>query len=93
MPGVQVPQYINGHVCLDMVPLVPLGATMGYAVAILSYYKSLYFGMMADPRVMPDVALMKAFVDDAFAELKRRCVEKSMEASSEEPERKSASGA
>ena len=93
VPGVQVPQYINGHVCLDMVPLVPLGATMGYAVAILSYYKSLYFGMMADPRVMPDVALMKAFVDDAFAELKRRCVEKSAEASSEEPERKSASGA
>src|SRR5271156_876610 len=93
VPGVQVPQYINGHVCLDMVPLVPLGATMGYAVAILSYYKSLYFGLMADPRVMPDVALMKAFVDDAFAELKRRCVQKSMEASSEEPERKSASGA
>jgi diacylglycerol O-acyltransferase len=93
VPGVQVPQYINGHVCLDMVPLVPLGATMGYAVAILSYYKSLYFGMMADPRVMPDVALMKAFVDDVFAELKRRCVQKSMEASSEEPERKSASGA
>ena len=25
---------------------------------------------------MPDVALMKAFVDDAFAELKRRCAEK-----------------
>ncbi|MGA9725272.1 MAG: wax ester/triacylglycerol synthase family O-acyltransferase [Candidatus Binatus sp.] len=92
VPGVQVPQYINGHVCMDMVPLVPLGATMGYAVAILSYYKSLYFGMMADPRVMPDVALMKAFVDDAFAELKRRCAEKSAEKASEEPERRSASG-
>jgi hypothetical protein len=93
VPGVQVPQYINGHVCLDMVPLVPLGATMGYAVAILSYYKSLYFGMMADPRVMPDVALMKAFVDDAFAEMKRRCAEQSAEKSEQEPERKSASGA
>ena len=92
VPGVQVPQYINGHVCLDMVPLVPLGATMGYAVAILSYYKSLYFGMMADPRVMPDVALMKAFVDDAFAEMKRRCAEKSAEKAEQEPERKSASG-
>jgi hypothetical protein len=89
VPGVQVPQYINGHVCQDMVPLVPLGATMGYGVAILSYYRSLYFGMMADPRVMPDVALMKAFVDDAFAELKRRCAERSAEAS-EEPERRSA---
>jgi diacylglycerol O-acyltransferase / wax synthase len=93
VPGVQVPQYINGHVCLDMVPLVPLAATMGYAVAILSYYKSLYFGMMADPRVMPDVALMKAFVDDAFAEMKRRCAEKSAESAEQEPERQLASGA
>jgi len=93
VPGVQVPQYINGHLCLDMVPLVPLGATMGYAVAILSYYKSLYFGMMADPRVMPDVALMKAFVDDAFAEMKRRCAEKTAEKAEQEPERQSASGA
>jgi len=92
VPGVQVPQYINGHVCLDMVPLVPLGATMGYAVAILSYYRHLYFGMMADPRVMPDVALMKAFVDDAFAELKRRCAEKSAEQAAQEPALKSASG-
>ena len=29
-----------------------------------------------EPRVMPDVALMKAFVDDAFEELKRRCAAK-----------------
>jgi len=93
VPGVQVPQYINGHVCMDMVPLVPLGATMGYAVAILSYYRSLYFGMMADPRVMPDVALMKAFVDDAFEELKRRCAEKSAEKAEQEPVQQSAAGA
>jgi hypothetical protein len=32
--------------------------------------------MMAEPRVMPDVALMKAFVDDAFEELKARCAAK-----------------
>lgn len=76
VPGVQVPQFINGHVCLDMIPLIPLAATMGYSVAILSYYRSLYFGMMAEPRVMPDVALMKVFVDDAFAELKARCAAK-----------------
>lgn len=91
VPGVQVPQYINGHVCLDMVPLVPLAATMGYGVAILSYYRSLYFGMMAEPRVMPDVALMKAFVDDAFAELKRRCAEHSAAGIVHEPGLQSAS--
>jgi diacylglycerol O-acyltransferase / wax synthase len=90
VPGVQVPQYVNGHVCLDMVPLVPIGATMGYGVAILSYYKSLYFGMMSDPRIMPDVALMKAFADDAFAELKQRCAEKSAETASPQLALKSA---
>src|ERR1019366_2558110 len=63
VPGVQVPLYVNGHVCVDMIPLVPLGSTLGYAVAIFSYYRNLNFGMTADPRVMPDVALMKAFVD------------------------------
>jgi diacylglycerol O-acyltransferase / wax synthase len=75
VPGVQVAQYLCGHLCLDMVPLVPLGATLGYGVAILSYNQSLYFGMICEPRLMPDVALMKAFVDEAFAELKRRSVE------------------
>jgi diacylglycerol O-acyltransferase / wax synthase len=75
VPGVQVPQYMNGHLCLDMIPLVPLGATLGYGVAILSYNRYLYFGMMAEPRVMPDVELMKRYVDEAFAELKHRCEE------------------
>jgi diacylglycerol O-acyltransferase / wax synthase len=73
VPGVQVPQYLNGHLCLDMIPLVPLGATLGYGVAILSYNRYLYFGMIAEPRVMPDVALMKQYVDEAFEELKHRC--------------------
>src|ERR1700687_4152231 len=91
VPGVQVPQYINDHVCLDMVPLIPLAATMGYSVAILSYYRSLYFGMMAEPRVMPDVALMKVFVDDAFAELKRRCAAKAARASERDAGLESAS--
>ncbi len=37
VPGVQVPQYLLGHKCLDQIPLVPCGATLGYSVAILSY--------------------------------------------------------
>ncbi|MGH7812575.1 MAG: WS/DGAT domain-containing protein, partial [Candidatus Binataceae bacterium] len=76
VPGVQIPLYMNGHMCLDMVPLVPLGAMLGYGVAILSYNGSLYFGMIAAPAVMPDVALMKRFAEDAFADLKRRCAER-----------------
>ncbi len=72
VPGVQVPQYLFGHKCLEQVPLVPCGATLGYGVAILSYNTTLCFGMSADPNLMPDVSLMKFFVDEVFSELKDR---------------------
>jgi diacylglycerol O-acyltransferase len=76
VPGVQVPLYLLGHQCLDLIPLVPLAATVGYGVAMLSYNQNLYFGFSAEPRVMPDVELMRSYVDDAFAELRRRCEER-----------------
>jgi hypothetical protein len=74
VPGVQVPQFLLGHKCLEQVPLVPCGATLGYGVAILSYNSTLCFGMSADPNLMPDVSLMKFFVDEIFAELKERAL-------------------
>jgi diacylglycerol O-acyltransferase / wax synthase len=76
VPGVQVPLYLLGHQCVDMIPLVPLAATVGYGVAMLSYNQNLYFGFAAEPRVMPDVELMRSYVDDAFVELRRRCEER-----------------
>jgi diacylglycerol O-acyltransferase len=69
VPGVMVPQYFAGHQCLDMVGLVPLAANVGYSVAIGSYNQKLYFGMMSEPTSMPDVEVMKAYVDEAFEEL------------------------
>jgi diacylglycerol O-acyltransferase / wax synthase len=55
VPGAQVPMYLAGHRLLDFVGLVPLAGTLGYGVAILSYNQSLYFGLMVEPRLMPDV--------------------------------------
>ena len=70
VPGVMVPQYLAGHECLEMVGLVPLAGSVGYSVAITSYNQRLYFGMMSEPTSMPDVSLMKAYVDEAFEELR-----------------------
>ncbi|HLX36975.1 MAG TPA: wax ester/triacylglycerol synthase family O-acyltransferase, partial [Candidatus Binataceae bacterium] len=70
VPGVMVPQYLSGHECLAMVGLVPLAGNVGYSVAITSYNQKLYFGMMAEPTSMPDVGLMKTYVDETFEELK-----------------------
>ncbi len=85
VPGVQVALYLLGNQCLDLIPLVPIAATVGYGVAILSYNQNLYFGMVAEPRVMPDVELMRSYVDDAFAELRRRCEEHAAEAAAHAP--------
>ena len=70
VPGAQVPMYLAGHRMLDFVGLVPLAGTLGYGVAIVSYNQSLFFGLMADPRMMPDVDFMKSCIAGAFEELK-----------------------
>jgi len=56
VPGVaSAANILTGHVLPRYDPAdTRWPATMGYSVAILSYYRSLYFGMMAEPRVMPD---------------------------------------
>jgi len=70
IPGVQAPQYLAGNQCRDNIVLLPIGGNAGYGVAILSYNGNLYFGMIAEPRLMPDVELMKSLVDRSFNELR-----------------------
>jgi diacylglycerol O-acyltransferase / wax synthase len=69
VPGAQVPLYLAGRKMVEMVGLVPLGANLGYNVAIVSYNQSLIFGMMAEPRLMPDVDRMRDFASDVYREL------------------------
>lgn len=69
VPGAQVPLYLAGRKMIEMVGLIPLGTNLGYNVAIVSYNQTLVFGMMAEPRLMPDVDLMKAFAAEVFIEL------------------------
>jgi hypothetical protein len=64
-----VPLYLAGRKMIEMVGLVPLGANLGYNAAIVSYNQTLVFGMMAEPRLMPEVDLMQAFATEVFIEL------------------------
>jgi hypothetical protein len=50
--------------------LIPLGADLGCGVVISTYNRNLYIALMAAPNLMPDLELMKAYVNDAFQELK-----------------------
>jgi diacylglycerol O-acyltransferase / wax synthase len=69
VPGAQDPLYLLGRRCLDQVGMIPLGGNLGYGVAILSYNQNLYLTMTSEPRLMPDVELMKSYVDQVYAEL------------------------
>ena len=69
VPGVQVPQYIAGHQVLDALAMLMLGGVLGYGLAVTSYNKRLYFTLVCDPRLMPNVERMADSVDGAFKEL------------------------
>lgn len=79
-PGVQVPQYMAGHLQLDVVSLTPLAGRLGYGVSILGYNQNLYFGMIAEPRLMPDPETMKSCLDEVFEELRQAAKTKSPQA-------------
>src|SRR5208282_5507012 len=69
VPGSPVPLYLPGHQMAETVGMIPLTGTLGYGVAIVSYNRNLYLGLMAEPNLMPDVGFMKSRVKRAFREL------------------------
>jgi WS/DGAT/MGAT family acyltransferase len=71
VPGPQAQWYFAGHKVTDNLGLLPLAGNLGYGVAIVSYNQYITFSMMADMRMM-DVEQMKAFVAEAFDDLKAR---------------------
>lgn len=70
VPGPMIPLYCIGHQMLAHYPLVPLSMDMGFGVGVTSYNQRLYFGLMVDPKVMPDVEVLKGFLDESFLELR-----------------------
>jgi diacylglycerol O-acyltransferase len=55
VPGPQFPLYSGGAQLLEVWPFAPLYPSMGLGVAIISYNGDTYFGLTADPGVVPDV--------------------------------------
>ncbi len=70
VPGPMIPLYSLGHLMLDHYPLVPLSMGMGLGAGVTSYNQRLYFGLMSDPKAVPDIDVLKQFVDESFLELR-----------------------
>ncbi len=65
IPGPQFPLYSGGAQLLEVWPFAPLYPSMGLGVAIVSYNGDAYFGLTADPGIVPDVEQFTAALRDA----------------------------
>ena len=79
VPGVQVPQHIAGHRIARQIGTLMLGGTLGYGVAVLSYNRELVFNLVSDPRLLPDLELMRTGIEDAMRELQQRAQQKTQQ--------------
>ncbi|MBI3650369.1 MAG: wax ester/triacylglycerol synthase family O-acyltransferase [Acidobacteria bacterium] len=70
VPGPQVPLYAMGKRMVAYYPYVPVGYGIGCGCAIMSYDQKLTFGLTSDTVAMPDVERLKAFLEEAFVELR-----------------------
>ena len=68
IPGPQFPLYSGGAELLEVWPFAPLYPSMGLGVAIVSYNGNAYFGLSADPAIVPDVEEFTSKLRDAAAE-------------------------
>jgi WS/DGAT/MGAT family acyltransferase len=69
VPGIQVPQYMCGLEVTDTVGLLVLTGNTGFSATILSYNQQLFFSLICEPRLLPDLELITQGIDDVFQEL------------------------
>ena len=71
IPGSPVPLYAAGRRMIAAYPQVPTGYELGIGCAVQSYDGKLFFGLIADAGVAPDVHRLRDFLQRSFQELCR----------------------
>jgi diacylglycerol O-acyltransferase len=66
VPGPQVPQYLCGKEVTDQIGLLILNGNIGFSVTILSYNKTLFFGFICEPRLLPNIQSVALSAENAF---------------------------
>jgi len=69
VPGPRQPLYGMGRELVEMIPYVPIAASLRTGVAIISYCDTLTFGITADYTSNPDIDVLARGIDDGVAEL------------------------
>jgi diacylglycerol O-acyltransferase / wax synthase len=69
--GPDFPLWIAGGRVTQMLPMGPLVEGMGLNITVVSYLDTVSFGFQVCPDLVPDVALLASYVDDAVTELEK----------------------
>jgi WS/DGAT/MGAT family acyltransferase len=69
VPGPQETLYLLGAKLLHMFPAAPLLENQGLSVALLSYARTLGWGLTADYELVPDLEKFVGLIESAFQEL------------------------
>jgi WS/DGAT/MGAT family acyltransferase len=76
VPGPSTPLYCMGARLIEAYPMVPLAKNLNLGVAILSYCGYLHIGLLADRDQWPDLEVLEAGLEEAFAELHKVVTER-----------------
>jgi diacylglycerol O-acyltransferase len=71
IPGPRFPLYMLGAELSESYPVVPLGAEHALSVGMFSYRDHMFFGLYADPEVLPEVGELPALIDAEVRALAR----------------------
>jgi WS/DGAT/MGAT family acyltransferase len=71
IPGPRFPLYMLGAELSEAYPVVPLGAEHALSVGMFSYRDHMFFGLYADPDVLPEVGELPELIDAEVRALAR----------------------
>ena len=66
-PGTRKPRHLLGTEVTEVFPVLALADGVGLALGAMTWGRSLSIGIMANPALIPDVALMAASIRNAFS--------------------------
>ena len=61
--------YLCGREVTDQIGLLILWGNVGFSTTVLSYNRKLSLGFICEPKLMPDVTLIREATDGAFQRL------------------------
>ena len=67
LPGTRKPRRLLGSEVTEVFPVLALADGVGLALGAMTWGRSLSIGIMANPALIPDVALLAASIRNAFS--------------------------